>query len=143
MRIQFVCLLLVLLSATVLSRKGKINNRFNKFKVQHVIDHMTVDECDDVIQKRKISTKKLCKKTNTFIQANIDTVKTVCAGNGKPYKKQTLSLEQFDIVVCKLKKSAKSQGCHYNGEALNRKIIIKCEKGFPVHYGGDIRYFEN
>ncbi|CAK6984749.1 ribonuclease-like 3, partial [Scomber scombrus] len=84
MRIQFVCLLLVLLSATALSldveKRKSIRRQFEDFKTQHINEDMTADECDAVIRQRKISFNgKRCKPKNTFIQANIETVKSVCA----------------------------------------------------------------
>lgn len=142
MKIQFVCLLL--LSTTVLSLDLELNP-YKRFKNEHVNEDMSVDGCDDVIRERNISlNRKLCKPKNTFIQANIETVKSVCKGEGEPYRGQTISTAHFDIVVCKLKiQKPKYPKCHYNGKALNRRIIIKCVKGFPVYYGGDIDYFVN
>lgn len=146
MKIQFVCLLLVLLSATVLSQDAKIKSRYEKFQNQHIDKKMNASSCDDVMQARKISpnTNK-CKKTNTFILSNVKPVKSICGKEGEPWSNQmTKSLKHFDIVVCKVKKQkAKPAKCTYLGEKLNKKIIIKCEKGFPVHYDSDIDYCEN
>lgn len=145
MRIQFACLLLVLLSATVLSRDANIKTRYKKFIKQHINEQMSNSGCDQVIGERNIKdSKKKCKITNTFILANITTVKSVCKDKGEKYDNMTKSLQNFDIVVCKLqKRRAKNKKCHYRGSALNRKIIIKCERGFPVHYEKDIRHCEN
>ncbi|CAK6984750.1 ribonuclease-like 3 [Scomber scombrus] len=150
MRIQFVCLLLVLLSATALSldveKRKSIRRQFEDFKTQHINEDMTADECDAVIRQRKISFNgKRCKPKNTFIQANIETVKSVCAGKGKPYKtNMTRSTEYFDIVFCNLtSRAAKNLKCHYEGNNLRRRIIIKCKNHLPIHYEDDIDYFEN
>ncbi|XP_053179655.1 ribonuclease-like 3 [Scomber japonicus] len=148
MRIQSVCLLLVLVSAAALSRdvekKESIKERYDKFINQHINENMSDKRCDAEIRKRKISfDNKMCKPKNTFIRASNVTVKSVCMGEGEPYNGQTRSTEHFDIVVCELKKNkGKYPNCHYNGKTLNRRIIIKCEI-FPVHYEGDIDYFEN
>uniref|UniRef100_A0A3Q1IJA4 Ribonuclease A-domain domain-containing protein n=1 Tax=Anabas testudineus TaxID=64144 RepID=A0A3Q1IJA4_ANATE len=144
MKIQFVCLLLLLLSANVLSQNAKIKSRYQKFQNQHIIKKMNATNCDDVMQTRNISkgnTNK-CKETNTFIIGNIKPVKSICEGKGEPWRNQmTKSLKRFDIVVCKLKKQkARPARCLYRGKELNMKIIIKCEKGFPVHYDRDIEY---
>ncbi|KAM6952950.1 ribonuclease-like 3 [Lycodopsis pacificus] len=141
MRIQFVCLLLVLLSASVLSQKAKLKRRYTKFINQHIDKRMSVDKCDDVM-RAKIN-KNNCKNNNTFIQSNTQTVKSICGKKGEPYGDMTKSLQRFDIVVCELKEQTRPNKCHYNGEKLNKKIIIKCEKGFPVHYDGDIDHCEN
>ena len=144
MRIQSVCLLLVLFSATVLSLDLDTKGRYEKFIKQHIDKHMIVNKCDAEIRKRKISwfninTKRHeCKQSNTFIMANIKTVKSVCDGEGEPYKNMTRSTEYFDIVFCNLtNQAAKYPKCHYDGKALKHRIIIKCEQGLPVHYHGD------
>lgn len=145
MKIQFVCLLLVLLCATVLSQDAKIKSRYKKFKNQHINKKMNASSCDDVMQARKISTNtNNCKKKNTFILSNVQPVKSVCRKGELLRNNMTKSLKRFDIVVCKVKKQkAKPPKCMYIGEKLNKKIIIKCEEGFPVHYDGDIDYCEN
>lgn len=141
MKLQFACLLLVLFFATVLSQKPNINSLYNKFKNQHIISNMTESNCTAVMQGRKISNAKKCKNTNTFILSNAKTVKAICGDKGQPYGKLTKSIGRFYIVVCKVKKQqAKPAKCLYQGEKLNKKIIIKCEKSFPVHYDGDIDY---
>ncbi|XP_028446005.1 ribonuclease-like 3 [Perca flavescens] len=141
MRIQFVCLLLVLLSATVLSQDAKTKRQYKKFRNQHINEQMSVDGCDDVMRARKIAiNNKKCKKTNTFILSNVKRVRSICVNNGEPYdqdKNMTKSHEHFNIVVCRLEPT-KHAKCHYNGKKLNKKIIIKCVGGFPVHYDGDI-----
>ncbi len=146
MRIQFACLLLVLLSVTVLSLDVDIKGQFKKFKNQHINEQMTVNQCDDVMRRRNIDKvhKNKCKKINTFIRASITTVKPICGRAGEKYDDMRKSVERFDIVVCKLKNpSAKYPNCHYSGKALTKRIIIKCVKGFPVHYDGDIGHCEN
>lgn len=146
MKIEFVCLLLVLLSATVLSQDAKIKSRYEKFKNQHINKKMNASSCDDVMQARKIFTNtNKCKNTNTFVLSDIKPVKSVCEKEGEPWrKKMTKSLKRFNIVVCKVKnQKAKPPKCTYLGKKLNKKIIIKCEKGFPVHYDSDIDHCEN
>ena len=149
MRIQCVCLLLVLLSAPVLSldvekKTMSIEERYDKFINQHISENMNFKRCDAEIRKSNISVdNKKCKPKNTFIQASIKAVKSVCAGKGEPYKNMTRSLEKFHIIFCELKKQkAKYPTCHYTGKLLKRKIIIACDN-FPVDYDGDIDYFEN
>uniref|UniRef100_A0A8D0DCS1 Ribonuclease A-domain domain-containing protein n=1 Tax=Sander lucioperca TaxID=283035 RepID=A0A8D0DCS1_SANLU len=119
----------------------------SKFRNQHINEQMSVDDCDDVMRARKIAkiNKNKCKKTNTFILSNIKTVRSICVNNGEPYdqdRNMTKSQKHFDIVVCHLKPTRPAK-CHYNGKKLNKKIIIKCVRGFPVHYDGDIGHCEN
>ncbi|XP_071314416.1 ribonuclease-like 3 [Trachinotus anak] len=145
MRFQVVCLLLVLLSATVFLKNVK--DRYEKFIKQHIYENMTADKCDAEMQKRKISIlpNGKCKPTNTFVRANNKTVKSICEGKGERYGEMTKSLQRFDIVVCRLKPRAKKPPkCQYSGTKISqKKIIIKCENGYPVHYDGDIDHSEN
>ncbi|XP_051276944.1 ribonuclease-like 3 [Dicentrarchus labrax] len=146
MKIQLVCLLLVLLTATVLTQDTKINKRYKKFINQHIIKTMSARSCYKEMQERKINIKKsMCKKINTFILASAEDVRSVCVDKGVPYHKMTKSIEDFDIVVCnRTNKQGKRAKCQYHGDKLkNKKILIKCEKGFPVHYDGDIGYCDN
>ncbi|XP_028272283.1 ribonuclease-like [Parambassis ranga] len=150
MRVQIICFLLVLLAATYLCLDGPTNPRYNKFIKQHVIQKMSASECDHVMKARGINNNRNCKNTNTFILATNEVVKSVCGKNGAPYKENknmTISLQHFDIVVCKLKKQPgkKEKGkskCQYDGEKLNKRIIIACIKGYPVHYDNDIDYID-
>ncbi|KAM3612442.1 uncharacterized protein V6R79_008431 [Siganus canaliculatus] len=149
MKVQFLCLLLTVLTVAVLSRKPSIQQRYKKFQNQHIIEQMSANRCDGVMQARNISKvgRNGCKKINTFIRAQINEVKPVCEKDGEPYGEMTKSLKRFKIVVCTLKeeknKKAKYPNCHYRGKALTKKIIIKCIQGFPVHYDGDIGHCEN
>ncbi|XP_041800608.1 ribonuclease-like 3 [Chelmon rostratus] len=140
MRILFISLLLVLLSASALSRDADIRRRYKKFQRQHINKEMSANKCDEVMQGRKIAktNKNKCKKINTFIVDDIDPVRAVCV-KGEPHGNMTKSRQCFDIVVCTLKSPrAKYPNCEYRGDKLHKKIIIKCVNGFPVHYDGDI-----
>ncbi|KAM3612088.1 uncharacterized protein V6R79_002569 [Siganus canaliculatus] len=147
MKVQFLCLLLTVLTMADLSWKLTIQQRYKKFQNQHIIEQMSTNSCAEVIQERKIKLLgKGCKKINTFIQASINEVKPVCGNDGEPYGNMTKSLKPFDIVVCTLNetnKKAKYPNCHYDGEAFTTKIIIECIQGFPVHYDGNISHYEN
>ncbi|KAL3044545.1 hypothetical protein OYC64_012937 [Pagothenia borchgrevinki] len=143
MRVQVVCLLLVLLSAAVLSLDKKPPNRYLKFKNQHIDKEMSPCGCNKVMQVRKINRikQKRCKTTNTFILSNDKAVKAICLDQGEPFPGSlTKSLKGFDIVVCEWDQiTTPPTNCSYNGRQLeNKNIIIKCEKGFPVHYDKDI-----
>lgn len=143
MRIQVVCLLLVLLSAAVLSLDKKKPNRYQKFKNQHINKEMSPCECNKVMQGRKINAikPKRCKTTNTFVLSDAESVKAICLDQGEPFPGNlTKSLKRFDIVVCEWDQmTTPPTNCSYNGRQLeNKNIIIKCVKGLPVHYDQDI-----
>lgn len=147
MRFLLMCAAMVLLSASVHLQKANIKTRYKKFERQHINKNMSVNACDDVMQTRNISRLRnnKCKKINTFVRADINTVKSICNGKGVPHGDKTKSNQRFNLVVCELKKqSTKPLRCHYKGhEKLSKRIIIKCEKGYPVHYGGDIKHCDN
>ncbi|KAF3694140.1 Ribonuclease-like 3 [Channa argus] len=140
MKIQFGCLLMLLLSATVLSQQG--NERYRHFINQHINGGMRVSQCDAEIQRRRITETgtNVCKETNTFILASTSYVKNICEKAGEPYRGMRISLQPFSIIVCQLKnQGATRPNCQYRGQARTRKIVIACDQqGFPVHYAEDI-----
>lgn len=146
MRFQFVFLLLVLLSASVLLQNANTPPGYQKFENQHIYKKMSADACDKVMQTRHISnlSNNECKVINTFVKAKASEVRSICKG-GKKY--ETISREHFDLVVCELKEqstSTKPHKCHYIGhEKLQKRIIIMCEEGYPVHYDGDLKHCDN
>ncbi|CAN9515199.1 unnamed protein product [Ophioblennius macclurei] len=149
MRIQVVCLLLlmvllVLPAASFLALDEKPNPAYKRFNKKHVIEQMRAADCDKVMRKRGIyamkGRKKACKSLNTFILAGKDEVKSVCE-NGKPQEDFIKSKTSFNLVACNL--TSEETGypkCSYDGEKLQKKILIKCANGFPVHFEGDIKY---
>ncbi|KAF3688508.1 Ribonuclease-like 3 [Channa argus] len=164
MKILFACVLLMLLSATVLSGsniqprdtssatvfptneteesiKPQPQESYEKFKRQHINKTMTKDDCNKEISTKGIYNRdKTCKNINTFILADEKRVKKICNGEGKLNKKDrmTYSNTKFNIVVCKLQNpGAKKPNCVYKGERLTKRVVVKCEGGFPVHYQGD------
>ncbi|TKS72080.1 Ribonuclease-like 3 [Collichthys lucidus] len=144
MRIPFACLLLF--SATVLSQDASITPRYRKFIEQHVNGRMSENRCDSVIGSRRISktNSNECKETNTFIQATTNHIKAICEQAGEPYGDMTKSLQPFPIIVCTLKnQQGRLPNCQYRGQARTRRIAIRCEQGFPVHFERDIIHFEN
>uniref|UniRef100_A0A3B4TC61 Ribonuclease A-domain domain-containing protein n=1 Tax=Seriola dumerili TaxID=41447 RepID=A0A3B4TC61_SERDU len=145
MRFQCVCLLLMLLSATVLLHDADLMQRYKKFRKQHIYEKMTVTKCDYEMQARNISRlkNKECKSINTFILADIKPVKSIC--DRVPYDNETTSHQRFDLVVCNLtQQKAKLAKCRYSGHEKHKKlIIIKCEQGYPVHYFGERDFIED
>ncbi|MEQ2226210.1 hypothetical protein ILYODFUR_025260, partial [Ilyodon furcidens] len=155
MRILFVCLLACLLLLQVVSsqpenKAGKSTprdkpveeDRYEKFRRQHINETMDENSCDSEIRRKKIYKNNSCKKTNTFILADENSVKSICQGE-KNKNKMTRSKQKFRIVVCKLKKPARKPNCEYEGTKLTKRIVVKCQNGLPVHFDGDILNFGN
>lgn len=146
MRIQLSCLLLVLLCVSVLSQPADVVQRWQKFINQHINGEMSANRCDQVMGARRLTqtNTNMCKETNTFIRATTNIVKSICGRAGEPYNDMTKSLQPFDIVVCQLKnQQARYPHCQYRGQARTRRIAIKCDRGYPVHFDGDIVHFQN
>ncbi|GAA6231927.1 angiogenin [Lates japonicus] len=144
MRILFACLLL--LSATVLCQDANVLPRYRKFIEQHINGQMSANRCDEVIRNRRITKtdSNECKETNTFILATTNLVKPICGQAGEPFGDMTKSLQPFSIIVCKLKnQQGRHPNCQYRGQARTRRIAIKCDQGFPVHFDRDIIHFDN
>lgn len=140
MKSQFVFLMLVLFSASVLSQDPNVSLRYRNFINRHIKGEMSVNRCDDVIRSRGITQGdgNECRKTNTFIQATTNLVKDICLGAGKPYGQMRISLQPFSVIVCKLRNQVRLPRCEYRGQARTRQIVIRCEQGFPVHFEEDV-----
>ncbi|XP_029021769.1 ribonuclease-like 3 [Betta splendens] len=136
MKVQLVFLLLVLLSAAVFSQT--VEDRYQHFLSQHVNDDMSVKRCDVEMSSRSITgANNACKETNTFILAGKKLVRGVCGQAGEPYQQGRnlrISLQPFSVIVCELKNQVRPPRCEYRGRARTVRIVIGCEKDFPVHY---------
>nr|XP_055034986.1 ribonuclease-like 3 [Misgurnus anguillicaudatus] len=121
------------------AQPADVQERYKNFLNQHVFSHMNEHKCDRVIRKRHITqpnTNK-CKEVNTFIQANGNTVESVCTGGGTIYNNQRnlyISNNPFPVITCKLRKGARRPKCVYRGRKSTRKIVVACEQGLPTHY---------
>lgn len=139
MKIPLACLLLLFSSA--ICQDPIVRARYKKFINQHINEDMSQTRCDAEISKRGISKpdSNECKETNTFILARPKQVKPVCGSAGEPYGQMRKSLKPFHVVVCTLKnQGARHPRCQYSGASRTRRIAIKCEQGFPVHFDSDI-----
>ncbi len=137
---------LLLLSSTVLSQDPRVAEGYRKFRNQHVYDEMRKERCDQVINDRRITKtdSNECKETNTFIKATTNLINPICGQAGERVGDMTRSLLPFSIIVCELKNhGARRPHCQYRGKALTRRIKIRCEQGFPVHYEGGVVYLQN
>ena len=140
---------LVLLCYTTLSVSGNPSPRtvarYKKFITQHVDAKMAANKCDREVNGRHISKtySDVCKPINTFIQANINHIKTICDKAGKPYlgkRNLRISNQPFPVVNCNAKKGGKRlPNCVYKGKAATVYIVIACEEGVPVHYEKGVR----
>lgn len=115
--------------------------RYKKFKRQHVDKKMTAKKCTAVMKQKSIySDNNSCKKTNTFILADANEVRSICKDQGVYNKKSnfTESKKKFRVVVCNIKKQARKPKCEYKGKCLTKRIlVVSCQGGLPVHFEGN------
>ncbi|XP_032398691.1 angiogenin isoform X1 [Etheostoma spectabile] len=136
----------LLLSAAVLSVDGQ---SWVQFQNKHINDGMTAGQCTAEIAARRIVTpptlnnpRNSCKVFNTFINTrNVNAVLDVCVGGGTPHRNGfRISTATFSLIDCNLVNQvppAVPYNCRYNGVARNnRRIIVRCENGQPVHFHG-------
>uniref|UniRef100_A0A8C1T3J8 Ribonuclease like 2 n=1 Tax=Cyprinus carpio TaxID=7962 RepID=A0A8C1T3J8_CYPCA len=116
--------------------------RYKNFLTRHVDSDITSRKCDSVIHSRvivRVGTKNDCRELHTFIQADKRHIKAVCEKGGTPEGNNRFeSTNPFPIVKCTLKKGERHPHCEYRGnEFNNRKIVLECDAGWPVHYVED------
>ncbi|KAL4631139.1 ribonuclease-like 3 [Arapaima gigas] len=142
-------LLLVLCAVvSVYSQPDDVKPRYVKFLTQHFKSDMQENKCTSVIKARDIHReeigKKKCKDVNTFIYSTPkNTIKDVCgkAGTenaGPNGSRLFTSTKPFPVIKCTIKSGERPPHCEYRGHKSTRKIRIACDKGWPVHYDGDI-----
>ncbi|XP_065126450.2 ribonuclease-like 3 [Paramisgurnus dabryanus] len=135
-----VILLLVLCaSLSTDAQPADVRERYKTFLNQHVNGNMNEHICTSVIRSRHITKPNTneCKEVNTFIQANGNTVKSVCTGGGRIYNYQRnlyISLNPFPVITCTLKSGTRRPNCEYRGHKSTRYIVVACEQGWPTHY---------
>lgn len=131
MKIQFTCLLLVLLSATVLSQDPTFHDK-------HVIPATDNQrDCTALMKNRNLFTAKngkVCTAGNTFIvETDQLTANKVCAGGGEEKE----SGDVFEILDCTFNdKKSKLPNCVYTTKPSKGRIILKCQNGQPVIFKG-------
>lgn len=131
MKMQFACLLLVLLSAAVLSLDPT-------FQQKHVIEAADNQrDCTTLMTSRNLFTaknKKVCTYGNTFIVENSE-LSNICAGGVKEKKSE----QAFQILDCTLDKKSKLPQCDYKSVTRSAPIILTCKDNQPVSFKGAIR----
>ncbi|KAK7136692.1 hypothetical protein R3I93_016897 [Phoxinus phoxinus] len=146
MEIHQSAVILLLVLCVSFSAHAQPQPGYNNFLKQHVFGAMTVQKCDGEIHAREIVrplTTNGCKEKNTFILANKKDVKAVCDKAGTPQGDKRISNKPFPVVICKLQKKKKEDRpthphCEYRGTRSTRKIVVRCEDGWPVHYAEDV-----
>ncbi|CAI5638262.1 unnamed protein product [Oreochromis niloticus] len=117
MRVQFACLLLLLLSAAVLSQT------YNDFVKMHVLPETAVLTCDEMM--KQVNNNKQCKAINVFINEKLPQIKALCEN-----KKNESVTHLFDVVDCRKKNEG---ACTYTEKQFKANTTIKCENSQPVY----------
>ncbi|XP_053341213.1 sialic acid-binding lectin-like [Clarias gariepinus] len=126
----FSLVLLLVLSATLPAEA----QNWKEFKNKHIYLNMPENKCTNTIKERKINNGGACKTMNSFIVATDDQVKAVCGRAGHRVRGNLYESNlRFNVITC-IKKELNP--CSYDGRQNALYILIKCERGFPVHYEG-------
>uniref|UniRef100_A0A8D0D4Y3 Ribonuclease A-domain domain-containing protein n=2 Tax=Sander lucioperca TaxID=283035 RepID=A0A8D0D4Y3_SANLU len=137
----------LLISAALISVDGQ---SWTQFLNKHIKDWMTAGQCSTVIAARRIvqpptqvNPRISCKTFNTFISTDdVNAVRAICGRGGMPHGNNgmRISTASFPVVDCNLvfqNPPAVPPHCQYKGVARNnRRIIVRCENGEPVHFHG-------
>lgn len=117
MKVQCACLLLLLLSAAVLSQT------YNDFKRKHILPRKGAHDCNNIMIN--VNDINQCKSINTFIKDKVALVVALCSTNKNGFVTHT-----FDVIDCIM---ISSKPCLYQMLTLRKNKRIKCENGLPVH----------
>lgn len=115
MKVQCACLLLLLLSAAVLSQTYK------DFKRKHILPRKGSHDCNNMMIN--VNDINQCKSINTFMKDKVTLVVALCSTNKKGFV-----THKFDVIDC-----ISSKPCLYQMLTLRKNKRIKCENGLPVH----------
>lgn len=117
MKVQCACLLLLLLSAAVLSQT------YNDFKRKHILPKKGSHDCNNMMIN--VNDINQCKSINTFIKDKVTLVVALCSTI-----KNGFVTHKFDVIDCIM---ISSKPCLYQMLTLRKNKRIKCENGLPVH----------
>uniref|UniRef100_A0A3Q0RG26 Ribonuclease A-domain domain-containing protein n=1 Tax=Amphilophus citrinellus TaxID=61819 RepID=A0A3Q0RG26_AMPCI len=117
MRVQCVCLLLLLLSAPALSQSYK------DFKRKHILPQKGSHNCNNMMIN--INGRNECKSLNNFINTQVTLIVALCQFN-----KNGWITHKCDVIDCIM---ISSKPCRYQNLTLRKNKTIKCENGLPVH----------
>lgn len=111
--------------------------RYQNFLDQHRAPFVNREMCTNEISERKIGSETgVCKRVNTFIQANENQLKAVCVGGTQLNSNFFVSGQTFPLVTCRLQNGEQIYpNCQYQrGQLSTRYIVLACTEGLPVHY---------
>lgn len=117
MKVQCACLLLLLLSAAVLSQTYK------DFKRKHILPRKGSHDCNNMMIN--VNDINQCKSINTFMKDKVTLVVALCSTNKKGFV-----THKCDVIDCIM---ISSKPCLYQMLTLRKNKRIKCENGLPVH----------
>ncbi|XP_067254940.1 ribonuclease-like 3 [Chanodichthys erythropterus] len=131
-----ILLLILSVSSFTHGQPADIRQRYEKFRNQHVDPYMTEDMCTRVIKSRRINVNgRQCKPVNSFIAANEHQINEVCGRGGTPQGGDLFESNQpFFVVKCTSSGGTYYPNCQYSGRSYTRKIVLLCDRGWPVHY---------
>lgn len=136
---QSVVILLLVLCASLSTdaQPADVRRQYDNFRNQHVNVGMRDTMCDTVIQDRNIWDRKTnaCKPVNTFIRATDAVINAVCGLGGTRLGGNLYrSNNPFYVVTCRHDRGDIHTGCQHWAKASTVRIVLACERGWPVHF---------
>ncbi|XP_031218508.1 angiogenin-like [Mastomys coucha] len=111
------------------------DSRYKKFLTQHY--DAKAKGRDDRYYERTMKERQLtspCKEVNTFIHDTMNNIKAICGRDGSPYNEDLrISNASFQVTTCTHHGGSSRPPCRYRASKGSRRIVIACEKGFPIH----------
>nr|DBA20550.1 TPA: hypothetical protein GDO54_017315 [Pyxicephalus adspersus] len=99
------------------------------FKSKHIRDSPI--NCDSAMNNSIFIIQNRCKRLNTFIISDPDTVQAICSR--VPGRSNVTSPTSFQLINC-IRNSDITPPCPYTSSDENSVICITCERTLPVHF---------
>ncbi|XP_014310202.1 ribonuclease 4 [Myotis lucifugus] len=131
---------LLLLSLLTLLGLGLVQPSYGetmhqRFLREHVDSNWTGGNnwyCNTMMQRRGM-TRPRCKQLNTFIHADIGTIKNICRTPNIRCKNGRMNCHGRHVRVTECSLTASSQRkCSYQGRGRSRRVVIACQGNPPV-----------
>ncbi len=130
-----ILLLLLSVSSFTHGQSAYTRLRYQKFLTQHLAPNVNREMCTSEIRKRNIGSETgECKPVNSFIQADENLIKAVCARNNRLNSNLFQNNQPFPLVTCRLQRGQWPNCEYYTGRLSTLYIVLACDQGLPVHY---------
>lgn len=138
-------LFLLLTSLSLVTAPVNLNQRYDKFRLQHMYSQSNPPDCGTFMNWMLPRVPQMdCKDCNTIIlgdnrnspSASLNDVLNVCRGGGSSAGGNLItSYKRFNVLICRTTTLTWSPpNCQYTAQRTQRAITIACDSGYPVHF---------